>query len=84
MDTSSSPPISVAEVLSPNDRAGEVLNKVGDWLIAGSRLVWVIDPLRHRALVYRADGSVSLLAELDALDGEDVLPGFSCSLDDLW
>jgi Uma2 family endonuclease len=74
----------VVEVLSPTDRAGEVLNKVGDWLSAGSRLVWVIDPIRRRALVYRADGSVSLLAEHDALDGEDVLPGFSCSLTEVW
>jgi Uma2 family endonuclease len=73
----------VAEVLSPGDRPGEVMNKVGDWLNAGCRLVWVIDPARRRALVYRADGSVSLLAERDALDGEDVLLGFSSALVDV-
>jgi hypothetical protein len=44
----------------------------------------VIDPERHRARVYRADGSESLLGEQDALHGEDVLPGFSCGLDALW
>ena len=74
----------VVEVLSPNDRAGEVLSKVGDWLSAGSRLAWVIDPGRRRAVAYRADGSVSLLAEHEALNGEDVLPGFSCSLAEVW
>ena len=68
------------EVLSPDDRPGVVLAKVADWLKAGSRLVWVVDPQRARARVYRADGSEALLAEFDALDGEDVLPGFSCSL----
>ena len=73
----------VAEVLSPGDRPGEVMNKVGDWLNAGCRLVWVIDPARRRALVYCADGSVSLLAEQDRLDGEDVLPGFSSALGDV-
>ena len=73
----------VTEVLSPSDRPGEVMIKVGDWLSAGCHLVWVIDPARRRALVYRADGSVSLLAEQDALGGEDVLPGFSCSLTDV-
>ena len=72
------------EVLSPNDRAGEVQAKVSDWLNAGSRLVWVIDPARKRALVYREDGSVDLLANRDALSGEDVLPGFSCPLEDVW
>src|SRR5712664_2821997 len=70
----------VVEVLSPDDRAGETLAKVGDWLEAGARLAWVIDPQRRLARVYRADGTESLLAESDALDGEDVLPGFSCPL----
>jgi Uma2 family endonuclease len=70
----------VVEVLSPGDRAGEVQSKVSDWLSAGSRLVWVIDPARRRGVVYRADTSVELLGENDALDGEDVLPGFSCVL----
>src|SRR4051812_34368145 len=35
----------VAEILSPDDRPGEVLSKVGDWLAAGVRLVFVIDPI---------------------------------------
>jgi len=30
----------------------------------------------RRARIYRADGTESLLAESDALDGEHVLPGF--------
>jgi Uma2 family endonuclease len=74
----------VVEVLSPNDRPGEVLQKVGDWLSAGSRLAWVVDPTPRRARVYRADGSESLLGEGDVLEGEDVLPGFSCRLEALW
>jgi len=63
------------EVLSPDDRPGEVLAKVADWLSAGSALVWVIDPDRRTARVYRADGTESHLRESDALDGESVLPG---------
>lgn len=74
----------VVEVVSPSDRAGEVQAKVSDWLTAGSRLVWVLDPGRERAVVYREDGSIDLLANEDALSGEDVLPGFSCRLSDLW
>jgi Uma2 family endonuclease len=72
------------EVVSPGDRAGEIQAKVSDWLTAGSRLVWVIDSGRNRAIVYREDGSVDLLANQDVLGGEDVLPGFSCSLGDVW
>jgi Uma2 family endonuclease len=70
----------VVEVLSPGDRAGEVLAKVADWLSAGTRLVWVVDPQRRLARVYRQDGTEQIVTADGALEGEDVLPGFSCSL----
>jgi Uma2 family endonuclease len=70
----------VVEVLSPGDRAGAVLAKVSDWLEAGTALVWVIDPERRLARVYRADGTQAMLTDRDLLDGESVLPGFRCSL----
>jgi Uma2 family endonuclease len=73
----------VAEVVSPGDSRGEVIEKIGQWLRAGTRLAWVIDPERQQAQVYRADGDVSVLGPRDALDGEDVLPGFSLALDAL-
>jgi Uma2 family endonuclease len=68
------------EVLSPDDRPGETLAKVADWLKAGCRLVWVINPQRAVARVYRADGGETQLATADLLDGEDVLPGFAVEL----
>lgn len=68
----------VAEVLSPDDTAAEVLAKLADWLAAGTRLVWLVDPLRSEVRVYRADGSLSILGSEQSLDGEDVLPGFRC------
>jgi len=70
----------VVEVLSTDDRPGEVLAKVADWLSAGTRLVWVVEPLRRLARVYRYDGSEMIVPADGALDGEDVLPGFSCAL----
>ncbi len=70
----------VVEVLSPSDRAGRVLAKVGDWIDAGTQLVWVVDPERRVARVYRIDGSESVLTANDAFDGEDVLPGLVISI----
>ena len=70
----------VVEVLSPSDRPGETLAKVDDWLKAGAQLVWVIDPERRQALVYRLDGTVSILEDEGALEGESVLPGFTGKL----
>ena len=71
------------EVLSPDDRPGEVLKKVADWMNAGVLLVWVVDPVRHVARVYRRDGKESQLTARDALDGENVLPGLSIPLADV-
>ena len=68
------------EVRSPSDRTGEVLAKVADWLSAGTALVWVVDPMRRTAQVYRLDGSISLLGDADELQGEGVLPGFTLPL----
>ncbi len=73
----------VVEVLSPDDRPGAVLAKVADWLEAGTRLIWVVDPERRLVRVYRADGSESVVTAGASLDGEDVVPGFSCSLDSI-
>jgi Uma2 family endonuclease len=68
------------EVLSPDDRPRAVLDKVGEYLQAGVRLVWVVDPKAGRAVVYRSLTDVRELKDTDDLDGEDVLPGFHCSL----
>lgn len=70
----------VVEVLSPSDRPGELLAKIADWLSAGTCLVWVIDPERRQARVYRQDGTVRIVPAEEPLDGEDVVPGFSCLL----
>ena len=72
------------EVLSPSDRAGEVLAKVGDWITAGTLLVWLVDPSRREARVYRADGSESILVAPAVLSGEEVLPGLMIALADVF
>jgi Uma2 family endonuclease len=56
---------------------------VGEYLEAGVRLVWVIDPKRRRAVLYRSLSEVRELGEADELDGENVLPGFRCTLSDI-
>jgi Uma2 family endonuclease len=72
------------EVLAHDDHPADTLEKVAQWLKAGALLVWVVDSERRTAHVYRADGSETLLGPSDALDGEQVLPGFLCPLVDLW
>jgi Uma2 family endonuclease len=68
------------EILSPEDRAREVMDKVGELLDAGVRLVWVIDPRGGRAVAYRSPAGAREIGADGDLDGEDVLPGFRCPL----
>ena len=68
----------VVEVISPGDTRREVREKVEDWLLAGVRLVWALYPATRTATVYRSLDDISNLTEGDSLDGNDVVPGFTC------
>ena len=72
------------EVLSPKDRPRWILDKIGEYLEAGVRLVWIIDPQKQRATVYRSLLDVRELGPDDELAGEDVVPGFRCRLGELF
>jgi Uma2 family endonuclease len=73
----------VADIVSPNGRPGDVLSKVGQWLDAGTKLVWVIDPIRQKAIIYRENGDVIFVRLDGALVGDPVLTGLTCVLADL-
>ena len=78
------PPDLAVEVVSPHDRAVEILEKVSEYLSAGTRLVWVVYPILKEVHVYRADATVQRLTDGEQLDGEAVLPGLRITLTDLW
>jgi len=54
--------------------------KVAQYLAAGARLVWVINPKRRTATAHAPDAPPRALVESDTLDGGDVVPGFACAL----
>lgn len=72
------------EVISPNDLFSEVREKVEEYLRAGVPLVWIVDPVTRTVEVRRGDGSAAVLYETDELSGEDVVPGFTCPVRDLF
>ena len=74
----------VVEVLSPGDSERGILDKVGEYLGAGVRLVWVIDPRSRSASAYRSLTDVRALHDEDLLNGEEVVPGFRCRLGDIF
>jgi Uma2 family endonuclease len=73
------------EVLSPGNTVEEIDEKIAEYFANGARLVWVISPTQHYILVYRcAQEPDRLLKSADALDGEDVVPGFTLPVADLF
>jgi Uma2 family endonuclease len=64
------------EVVSPSDRARDVMDKVIEYLDAGVRLVWIVEPRRRIVTIWTPDRTARILTEADELDGGDVLPGF--------
>ncbi len=84
MGYSETPPDLVAEVASPGDSRQELHDKALMWLSYGVGLVWVVHPATRTVDAHRTGGRVTTLTEGDALDGLDALPGFSCTLRDLF
>jgi Uma2 family endonuclease len=72
------------EILSPSNRPREIREKIEDYIGAGSRLVWVVDPERQRVTVHRPGAEPEQFGSGDVLEGVDVLPGFGLSLHTLF
>jgi len=67
----------VVEVLSPSDRASEVVAKLEMYQEAGVPLIWLVDPEKTTITVIASGKSTKVLQSGDTLDGGDVLPGFT-------
>lgn len=72
------------EVVSPNDLYEEVEAKVNEYLTAGVKLVWVVSPGSKTVLVRRPDRTCAEVGEAGELSGEDVVPGFTCKVAELF
>ncbi len=72
------------EVVSPNDNAAELNEKIEDYLAAGVRLVWIVHPQSKSVTTHHQDGSSQRFWATDLLSGEDVLPGFECLVADFF
>jgi Uma2 family endonuclease len=78
------PPDLAVEILSPSDRSGEVLAKVQEWLHAGCKTVWVVDPETETIAVHVSKDHSFLLTLSDILSGGEVLPEFSIIVRDIF
>jgi Uma2 family endonuclease len=73
------------EVLSPDDRAGEVKAKIEEYLTKGVLLVMVVDPDNRTVELFRGTAAkVTLESESDLVDLSDVISGFRCQLHEIF
>ena len=78
------PPDLAIEVISPTDVHYRIVRKAFDYLEAGTRLVWVLDPISKTVTVYRSDNDIEILTREATLTGENVVQGFTCSVAQLF
>ena len=69
------PPDLAVEVISPGDRKGRIERKLGLWLEAGTRSVWLVNPQRRCVELISSTGERRTLRETDELV-DDTVPGF--------
>ncbi|HEV2851694.1 MAG TPA: Uma2 family endonuclease [Thermoanaerobaculia bacterium] len=74
----------VVEVLSPEDRIGKLKEKLKDYFSVGVLAAWVLDPSSRRLYVYRSLSEVTVFGEGEVLTDEELLPGFSVRISDLF
>ena len=72
------------EVLSPSESASELEEKLADYTVSGTRLIWVVDPARRTVMILNAAQPVRWLQENDVLHGDEVVPGFSCKVAEIF
>ncbi len=73
----------VVEVRSKNDTGPEVVAKVGEYLAAGVKAVWVADPDDRSVAVHMPDAAPVVFGTTDTLTSP-LLPGFSVPVDRLF
>lgn len=78
------PPDLAVEVVSYAEDAAHYTGKARRWLRAGAKLVWVFDAACESVTVYKSLEDVRILTGDAALDGGELLPGFSYQLAELF
>jgi Uma2 family endonuclease len=72
------------EVVSPNDKALELMEKISEYFEAGVRQVWVVYPGRDVIHIHDPVYSVRAVGRDEVLDGGAILPGVRLTLSEIF
>jgi len=74
----------VVEILSKSDTIEEISDKIDDWLGAGVRMLWIVDPFRRTVTIYQPGCDPMLLGAHGVLEGDPVIPEFRCPVTEIF
>ena len=78
------PPDLAVEIASPSDSPRQLFDKARMWISFGVPLVWTVDPEARTLDIHQPHQPLVRLSADDTLDGGQVLPGFSCTVHDIF
>jgi Uma2 family endonuclease len=70
--------------VSPSNTVRELKAKAKEYLFAGVRVVWIINPRDREVVIVTEPLEYRTLESEATLDGGEVLPGFTCKVADLF
>jgi len=73
----------VVELRSPSDSLEKVREKMKEYMDNGAHLGWLINPKNQQVEIYRPNQDVEIVQFPTTLSGENVLPGFVLSLEQI-
>jgi Uma2 family endonuclease len=74
----------VVELRSPSDNRPTLQDKMNEYIRAGVRLGWLIDPQTETVTIYHADGTNETLDQPETITAKAVVSGFSLPLQRIW
>jgi Uma2 family endonuclease len=72
------------EVTGDDQSSSELLRRALEYLAAGAKMAWVLDPEAEQVVVVTPPDRIRVLSRADTLTGDDALPGFACSVAELF
>lgn len=72
------------EVISPGESKNKIEKKTTRWLQGGALAVWLVNPQTRTVSVCRLNTETKLLSEKDVLIDDDIVPGFSCAVSEIF
>jgi len=76
-------PTLAIEIVAPGNRKADLARKTAEYLAAGTREVWIVQPRTRTVVIHSADDEIRFFNERDVLTS-NVLPGFELLISELF